>query len=55
MLQGYLAHKKQLPRKTLQWDYAQGPMVVEGQLRVFRIETKMAPMYSQTDAGLPQL
>ena len=29
-LQGYLAHKKQRPPWTLQWDYAQGPTVVIG-------------------------
>jgi len=28
MLQGYLAHKKQRPPRTLQWDYAYGPMAV---------------------------
>ena len=30
VLQGYLAHKKQRPPRTLQSDYAQGPMVVPG-------------------------
>jgi hypothetical protein len=29
-VQEYLAHKKQLPAKTLQVDYVQGPMVVLG-------------------------
>jgi hypothetical protein len=29
-LQGYLAHKKQHPPRTLQEDYAEGPMVVLG-------------------------
>ena len=28
VVQGYLAHKKQPPRRTLQYPYAQGPMVV---------------------------
>ena len=27
-VQEYLAHKKQQPRRTLQYDFAQGPMVV---------------------------
>jgi len=27
-LQGYLAHTKQPPRRTLQWAYAEGPTVV---------------------------
>jgi len=26
-LEGYLAHEKPRPLRTLQWDYAQGPMV----------------------------
>ena len=26
IVQGYLAHTKQRPPRTLQWDYAQGPM-----------------------------
>ena len=29
-MQGYLAQKKPPPRRTLQWPYAQGPMVVLG-------------------------
>jgi hypothetical protein len=29
-LQEYLAHKKQPPPSTLQWDYAQDPLVVLG-------------------------
>ena len=29
-VQGYLAHKKQRPPSTLQYDYTQGPMVVLG-------------------------
>ena len=29
-VQGYLAHKKQRPPRSLQQDYAQGPMVVSG-------------------------
>ena len=28
--QGHLAHKKEPPPRTLQYDYAQGPMVVLG-------------------------
>ena len=28
VVQGYLAHKKQRPSRTLQKEYAQGPMVV---------------------------
>ena len=30
--QRYLAHKKQPPPRTLQWDYTQGPMVVEWEI-----------------------
>ena len=33
-IQGYLAHKKQPPLRTLQQDYAQGPMVVLGGVAV---------------------
>ena len=29
-VQGYLAHKKERPPGTLQWEYAEGPMVVIG-------------------------
>ena len=29
-LQGYLAHKNPLPRSTLQWPYAEGPMTALG-------------------------
>jgi hypothetical protein len=29
-LQGYLAHTKQRPPRTLQWDYAWGPMMTLG-------------------------
>jgi len=30
VLQGYLVHKKTLPPRTLQQDYAEGPVVVLG-------------------------
>ena len=30
-LQGYLADKKQRPLRTLQWDFAEGPMVALGE------------------------
>ena len=29
-LQGYLTYKKPPPRRTLQWDYAQAPLAVQG-------------------------
>ena len=41
-LQGYLAHKKLLPPRTLQWAYAQGPMVVLGGVNFFMSEV---PLY----------
>ena len=34
-VQGYLAHKKQRPPRTLQQDYAWGPVVVQGVEAVF--------------------
>jgi hypothetical protein len=33
-VQGYLAHKNLLPPRTIQYDYAEGPMVVLGGLAV---------------------
>ena len=37
-LQGYLAYQKPPPRRTLQWDYAQGPTVVLGWGRILMSE-----------------
>ena len=37
-LQGYLAHTKLLPSMTLQKAYAQGPMVVLGELKFYMSE-----------------
>ena len=33
-VQGYLAHNKPPPHRTLHWDYASGPMVVLGRWAV---------------------
>ena len=41
-LQGYLAHKKQRPPKTLQQEYAQGPTVV---LRERKFLMSELPLY----------
>ena len=50
-LQGYLAHKKQLPPRVLQYPYAYGPMSCSGwtSRSIFRASTaRSAPSVSQT-------
>ena len=49
-VQGYLAHKKLRPPRTLQWDYTQGPVVVLGGGRFLMNE---APLHQKS--GRPSL
>ena len=53
-MQGYLAHKKQRPARTLQKENAQGPMVVVGGGVVsYERGTPVTPNHAMRSAGAP--
>ena len=51
-LQGYLAHKKHPPPRTLQWDYTYGPMVILGGVLFLMSEVLLTGPYSPVEPRL---